>query len=306
MTPLSHWLRLPSELFFRREDERIYAVVRVVFAAVALLNLIYLWPDRAAFFSDAGFVDHAAAMQDARPFYLSIFAFARSEAAVTAVMLITGAALLMLLAGIRARLAVLWVLVWHISYMARSPLPLAGWDLVLRCYAFLLLVSPLGECWSLPALLRSGAARLPAMVSGHGLVLMRLQVVVIYWQAVLARFLHPDPYWKSGEFLSYFLLSHHARWPGLWVLEYGALLSLATFAIQIGEAVIPPLLWIKRTRWWGAAMGAALHIGISIVTRDIGLFCLAMLMSYTSFLRQEDVETLQRWMSRGGKSETTA
>ena len=303
MPPISKWLRLPADLFFRREDERIYAVVRIAFAAVALLNLIFLWPDRHVFFADTGMVDRDAVMSQAYPVYLSVFELARSEAAVTGVMLVTALALVMLLVGVRARLAALWVLVWHVSYMARAPLPLAGWDAVLRCFSFLIVVSPMGKCWTLTAMMRGPGRMIPARVSAHGLVLMRLQVLVIYWQAVLARLLHPDPYWGNGEFLSYFMLSHHARWPGMWVLEYGSLLALGTYAIQLAEAAIPVLLWVKKTRWWGALLGTAMHVGISVVARDLELFCLAMMMSYLAFLRTEDVERMERrargWWKRG-------
>ena len=306
MPPISQWLRLPSDLFFRREDERIYALVRIGFATVALLNLIFLWPARHVFFSDAGMMDQGVAKNLAFPIYLSVFEFARSEAAVTAVMVVTALAMVVLIAGIGARLAALWVLVWHISYMARAPLPLAGWDAVLRCFSFLVLVSPLGKCWTLPAMLRGRGAMLPALVSRHGLILMRLQVLVIYWQAVLARIRHPDPYWGNGEFLSYFMLSHHARWPGTWVLEYGSLMALGTYGIQIAETAVPILLWVKKTRWWGVLLGTALHAGIAVFVRDLELFCLAMMMTYLAFLRKEDLQGMERlvkrWLKRGDRA----
>lgn len=296
MSPLSKWLQRASDLFFRRDDERIYALVRIAFATVALLNLIFLWPHRHVFFSEAGMVDPDTAQRQAYPVYLSIFAFAKSGAAVTGVMLVTALALLALIAGVGARIAAAWVLVWHISYMARAPLPLAGWDAVLRCFSFLVLVSPIGKCWTLPAMIRGRGAMIPALVSRHGLILMRLQLVVIYWQAVLARSLHPDPYWGNGEFLSYFMLSHHARWPGTWVLEYGSLMALGTYGIQLAEIAIPVLLWVKKTRWWGVILGAALHVGISVFARDLELFCLSMMMTYLAFLRKEDVERFERWV----------
>ena len=303
MSPISKWLERASGFFFRREDERIYAMIRIAFATVALLNLIFLWPHRHVFFSESGMVDPDTAQRQAYPMYLSIFALSDSEAAVTGVMVVTALALLALIAGIGTRLAAAWVLVWHISYMARAPLPLAGWDAVLRCFSFLVFVSPMGKCWTLPAFLRGQAAMLPARVSRHGLMLMRLQVLVIYWQAVLARILHPDPYWGNGEFLSYFMLSHHARWPGTWVLEYGSLMALGTYIIQLGETAIPVLLWVKKTRWWGALLGTALHVGISIFARDLELFCLSMMMTYLAFLRIEDVEGFARrvkhWLKRG-------
>lgn len=298
MSMISRALRWPHDLFFKGEDERIYAVVRMAFAAVALLNLIFLWPDRQVFFSEGGIVDLETAMNAARPVYLSVFGLIGSEAGVTAVLLATALALVLLLLGIGTRAAALWVLVWHISYMTRAPLPMAGWDLVLRCFSFLVLISPVGQCWTLPALLRGGGAMVAAQVSRHGLVLMRLQVVVIYWHAVAARLLHPDPYWENGEFLSYFMLSHHMRWEGAWALQYGSALAVWTYLIQFGEAVLPVLLWAKKTRWWGALLGALLHVGIFVVARDLGMFCLAMLMGYTAFLRKEDVAAAEAWVRR--------
>ncbi len=301
MLPISKWFQLPADLFFRREDERIYAIVRIAFAVAALLNLVLLWPDRHVFFSDVGTVDQSAAISQANPVYLSIFWFARSEGAVTGVMLVAGFALVMLAAGIGARLAALYVLVWHISYVARAPLALTGWDTILRNFSFLILISPLGKCWTLPAIVRDSGAMVPARVVGHGLVLMRLQVLVIYWHAVLARLISPDPYWRNGEFLSYFMLSVHARWPGRWVFEYGGLMALGTYAIQLAEVSVPVLLWAKKTRWWGALLGTALHGGIAVFGRGFSMFCVSMMMTYLAFLRQEDVENMERWMHRWRK-----
>lgn len=299
MQSLSEWLRFPARLFFRREDERIYAVMRIGFAAVALLNLIFLWPDRHVFFSDAGMFDGDVMWEQAKPMYFSIFAFARNGPAVTCCMLATALALVLLLLGVATRYAAFWVLVWHISYLARAVPALAGWDMVLRSFSFLILVSPIGKCWTLPALLRRGEKAPPALVPAYGLVLMRLQVLVIYWQTVLARVALPDPnYWSNGEFMSYFLLSHHARWPGIWVLEYGSLLVLMTYAAQIAEVAIPVLLWVKKTRWWGILLGFSMHAGISVLARNLGLFFLTMTMTYLAFLRREDIERFGGWLRR--------
>ena len=305
MPPISEWLQFPARVFFRREDERIYAVMRIGFAFVALLNLIFLWPDRHVFFSDAGMFDPGVARAQADPVYFSIFAFAGSGAAVTCCMAVTALALVMLLLGIATRVAAFWVLVWHLSHIARALPAATGWDMLLRSFAVLVLVSPVGKCWTLPALLSDGAKKLPALVSGHGLVLMRLQVLVIYWQTVLRRLAMPDPnYWANGEFMSYFLLSHHARWPGPWVLEYGGLLTFATYAAQATEAAIPVLLWVKKTRWWGMLLGFSVHAGISVFARDLGLFFLAMMMTDPAFLRTGDIEAVhgrvKRLLARGG------
>ena len=303
MPPLAAWLRFPARLFFRQVDERIYAAVRMGFAAVALLNLLFLWPDRQVFFSDAGLIDADVAQAHGYPAYFSIFAFARSAQAVSCYLLATAAALVLLLAGVATRLAAFWALVWQLSYIARAPLVTTGWDMVLHVFALLLVVSPPGHCWSLPALLRGGGKARPAQVSAHGLVLMRLQVLVIYWQAVLTRLTKPEPnFWNNGDFMSYFFLSHHARWPGPWVLEFGPLLTLATYTTQLAELAIPVLLWVRKTRWWGALLGCSLHAGISVFTRDLEVFSLAMMMTYLAFLRAEDFHAIpdrvRRWFAR--------
>ena len=45
MLPISQWLKLPAELFFRREDERIYAIIRIAFGAVVLATAYFGWVD---------------------------------------------------------------------------------------------------------------------------------------------------------------------------------------------------------------------------------------------------------------------
>ena len=66
-------------------------------------------------------VDAGVAMGEARPFYFSVFAFAPGEIAVTGVMLVTALALVMLLLGVQARAAALWVFIWHLSYIGAIP-----------------------------------------------------------------------------------------------------------------------------------------------------------------------------------------
>jgi hypothetical protein len=97
------------------------------------------------------------------------------------------------------------------------------------------------------------------------------------------------------------MLSHHARWPGKWVLEFGDLLACGTHAIQLAEVAIPVLLWVRKTRWLGALFGFGLHAGICMFARGLELFFLSMLMIYLAFLRSEDIDHLERWTRRWWK-----
>ncbi len=282
-------------LFFDPADSRLYACVRIAFAFVSLLNLMQIWPDRAIFFTDAGMIDVEVVRKFTVGPYVSVFDLCSSLEAVSLYMLFTGLAMLLLLFGVWSRAAAVIVYVWYVSYSMRAPLILVGWDEVLRCTAFLVMLSPLPAVWSL----RSRKARKKAAPELHvpcyGLTLMRAQLVVIYLQAVLARF--ADPYWTSGEFLSFFMLSSNARWPGLWVLNYGFVLKVSTYLVLLLELAIPMLLMIRRWRWFGVAAGILLHAGISLTAENLVLFFLSMLVLYPSFLLPQDMNWLEQRLS---------
>ncbi len=214
--------------------------MRIAFAFVSLLNLMEIWPDRAIFFTDAGMIDVEVVRQYTVGPYVSAFDLCPSLEAVSTYMLFSGLAMLLLLLGVWPRFSAFVVYVWYVSYAMRATIILVGWDEVLRCTAFLVLLSPMPAVWSL----RSRKARKKAPPEPHvpryGLTLMQAQLVAIYLQAVLARF--ADPYWTSGEFLSFFMLSSNARWPGLWVLNYGFVLKVSTYLVLLLELAIPVLL----------------------------------------------------------------
>ena len=279
-------------LFLDPADARVYASVRIAFAFVSLLNLLQIWPDREIFFTDVGMVDQEVVRKYTVGAYLSVFDLCYSITSVSAYMLFSGAGMVLLLLGVWPRLAAGVVYVWYVSYAMRAPLVLVGWDEVLRCTAFLVLISPLPACWSLRSRkARQGSAPVQ-QVPRYGLTLMQVQLAVIYLHAVLARL--DNEYWMGGDFMSFFLLSHNARWPGLWVLNYGPVLKMVTYLVLLVEIAIPILLMIRRWRWYGFAAGFLLHAGISLVSYNLVLFFLSMMMLYLSFLQPEDMDWLER------------
>ncbi len=283
-------------LFLDPADARVYAAVRIGFACTALLNLMQIWPDRESFFTDAGMVDHETVRKYTVGLYESVFYFCTDLSAVSTYMIFSGAAMVMLMLGIWPRVAAVAVYVWHLSYSIRAPLVLVGWDEVLRCTSFLVMVSPLPACWCLqPAKARRKAAAEPPPLR-YGLTPLQVQLAGIYIHAVLARL--GDEFWMSGDFMSFFLLSHNARWPGLWVLNYGTLLKGVTYLVLLMELAIPVLLMVRRWRWYGIAAGVLLHAGISMMAYNLMLFFLSMMMLYLSFLQKEDMDWLERKLGR--------
>ncbi len=286
-------------LFLDPADARIYACVRIAFAFVSLLNLMQIWPDRETFFTDLGMVDQEVVQKYTVGAYLSVFDLCRDVSSVSTYMIFSGCAMLLLLLGVWSRVTAGIVYVWYVSYAMRAPLILVGWDEVLRCTSFLVLVSPKTACWSLRSRRARRRTAPQPLVPCYGLTLMQMQLVVIYLHAVLARL--DNEYWLSGEFMSFFLLSHNARWPGLWVLNYGFLLKAATYLTLLAEFAIPFLLMVRRWRWYGFVTGILLHAGISLTSYNLGLFFLSMMVLYLSFLQPEDIDWLLRRLPRKTK-----
>ena len=283
-------------LFLNPADSRLYACIRIAFALVSLLNLMQIWPDREIFFTDVGMVDQEVVRKYTVGAYLSVFDLCHDVGAVSNYMFFSGCGMVLLLLGVWPRVAAGIVYVWYVSYAMRSPLILVGWDEVLRCTAFLVLVSPMPACWSLRSRKARKRAAPELQVPCYGLTLMKVQLAAIYLQAVLARL--DNEYWMSGDFMSFFLLSHNARWPGLWVLNYGFLLKVVTYLVLLVELAIPILLMVPRWRWFGFGAGIILHAGISIMSYNLMLFFLAMMTLYLSFLQPEDMNWLQRRLPR--------
>lgn len=295
-------LRAMGQPFWGWIDERIYAVVRMGFALVGLINLVGLWSIREILFAETGMIDQTAAIQASSWIYFSLFEIFRSPEAVSGYLIFNAVCLVLLLLGVFPRAAAAAVFVWHLSYQARGILGLGGWDNVLSSFSFLVLISPLGRSWSLGG----HRHRTSGLAASYGLTLMRLQVLVIYWQTVVLKLNHQDSYWRDGEFMSYYLLSIFSRWPGPWVLDWSWLLALATWLALLIEIAVPVLLFIRQTRYYGALLGILLHLWICVLTPDLEMFFLAMAMSYLAFLRSEDVERLQRfwdrWLKKGSAS----
>ena len=271
-------------------DGRIYACVRIAFASAALANLLLLWPERGCFLTDGGMIDQEATRQAYIWPYLTVFDWCRDDTSVAIFMLLSAAAMIMLLVGKMQRLAALLTYVWHVSYTARAATALCGWDELLRSVSFLLLLAPLPAIWSLD---KPGVEA--AAPKSYGLTLMRFQLLVIYWQTVLERL--DDKFWLSGEFMGYYLLSQHARWPAPWLVDFDMSLRVLTYLILIVEAVLPLLLISRKWHRVGMLSGFLLHFGIFVTSYNLLMFLLAMMVLYVAFLRTEDIN----WMSRQAK-----
>jgi hypothetical protein len=198
---------------------------------------------------------------------------------------IAAAAATLLLAWGKLARPMLGILFWFLlSIMQRAPVATSGWDFILLNFAAILLFSPLGEKWN-PyhlLLLRKGSPMDPQSVPRYGLVLIQLQVFVIYWQTVIQKI--GDYYWQTGDFLTYFMLSHHSRFAGSWVIHWHEFLDMLTYLTLMVELAIPILLWIPKTRRLGLFLGVAFHLSIAVFGVNLSIFSLVMIMTYLAFI----------------------
>lgn len=269
---------------FKPVDARVHQLFRIVFGIVIGLNWLDLWRYRYQLFSDIGMIDpgYVAGVTDGQA-YFSWFYHFHSAGAVDCLFILTGIAIFFMILGLLSRYAILWLYLFHLSYINLAFPAISGWDAILTIYLFILLISPLKGPWSLDAILRRVIWKEdpPMEVAAYGLYLMRYQLVIIYLSTAILK--SYDLFWQNGEFYSYFMLSIYSRYPTAQYADWMWLSKIMTWATLAIEFIVPVLLFFKRWKWLAFILGFGLHIGI-LVSSNLTLFSLAMLSLYIPFL----------------------
>lgn len=276
-----------SLLWLKNIDPRRYAIARIGFALLLLSHFVHLFPYRDTILSNAGMTHSSAAKIG---FYqltggtsISLFNYFQSSFEVTIIFIFAIIASLTLAWGKWARTTLFVCFFIQLSFIHRAPASTTGWDSILTNLGFILLFSPLGKDWNPWNLFRQwNKKQLNLKAPQYGLVLIQLQVFIIYWQTVIQKL--DDQYWVKGESITYFLLSHHGRFPGSWPVAWHDLLDKINYLTLIIELAIPILLWIRNTRRLGLWIGIGLHLSIAILGVNLALFSLTMIVSYLAFI----------------------
>lgn len=285
-----------ADLWLRPTDPRRYALLRICFALVMVVQVCHLLPYSASLLSDRGLLPRSYSSGEWPWAFLSLFVLCKTPLLVALFLLLTAAAAVSLALGRYSRICSAFLFWFCLSLVQRIPNATTGWDMILSNIALLVLISPQAPEWTPQRLWRERSASLTPADStnstGHppryGLVLMQLQVAVIYWQTVLGKLL--DTYWANGEFLSYFMLSHHSRFPGTWAIEQQGLLATATYATLAIELFLPLMLWVRGLRKLGLLVGIGFHLSIAALTINLGMFSLIMIFTYVAFIHPWEPE----------------
>jgi uncharacterized membrane protein YphA (DoxX/SURF4 family) len=276
-------------------DARIYACVRICYGLLCLCVIAETFPVREQLFSDVGMSWHRPDLL----WYLPV-RYIRSPGAVTAFMVASTLAALMMTFGLFTRFAAFWLYFWNFSYCAIGYPAEAGYDGIARIVGFIMLWAPAIRAWSLDArIFGPGEVTLPR----YSLRLMQVQLVIIYACTVWLK--APDNYWRSGELMSYFQMSMYARIPSWHWAYWGRTSVLMTWYTLVAEGTIPFLIWTKNTRRLAFFLGFGLHGGIAL-TSTIHMFSLAMVPLYMAFVTTEDIEDSKALIARFLKKQAPA
>jgi hypothetical protein len=273
--------RTIDRFLFEPIDARVYAAVRITYAVICLATVVELWPVRHVLFGGATIV------RAALPWYLPL-RWVDSEAGITSLMVAVGICSVFAGIGFLTRVSTVGLYLWAFSYSAVAYPAETGYDGLVRLAGFALVVSPRARRWAVDGMLFGPG---PADVPRYGLRLLQWQLAIVYLVTVWLKV--PDPYWRNGELMSYFMMSifSHVASPS-WA-SWGRVSALLTWGTMLLESTIPFLLFSKHGRRLGFACGIALHGGIAI-SSTIGMFSLCMTPYYAAFLQPEDFDALSR------------
>jgi len=296
-------------------DLRSLALFRIALGAVLLGDLIWRANDLTVFYTDFGVLPRAALLDKfSPPQRFSLHMMSGQLVFEVLLFVIAAAFAVMLIAGVRTRLAALasWFMV--VSIQSRNPIILQGGDVYLRMLVFIAIFLPLGALYSVDAALsrddleQKKERRGFAHFSTPGVALIA-QVAMVYAFAVL---LKTAPEWRRDFSAVYYALNiQQMSTPlGRLLLHFPKLLPWLTKGTMVQEGSIPLLLLTPflagPARLLGVVLILALHIGLGLGIR-LGHFpyiaCMAALpLIPTWFWERKWIRRRLPWVT----GETTA
>jgi len=253
-------------------DLRSLALFRIALGAVLLGDLIWRAQDMLVFYTDFGVLPRAALLDKFSPPARFSIHMMSGQLIFQAMLFFVAAALaVMLMAGIRTRLAAFASWFMLVSIQNRTPVILQGGDVYLRVFAFIAMFLPLGALYSVDSGLREPEKEKPrfAHFSIPGVALIA-QVAMVYTFAVL---LKTAPEWRRDFSAVYYALQiQQITYPlGQLLLHFPKLLPWLTRGTLVQEGAIPLLLLTPflagPARMLGAVLIILLHVALGLSIR---------------------------------------
>jgi hypothetical protein len=287
-----------DRFWFAPQSVSTIAVIRIAFGLLLLGWSAGIGHDLFDFFSRDGVLPSQPDLHDAvAPGAWGLLGTFTGNSALVLVYtaLVVGA--LMLVLGLKTRLAAIVVFVTLLAFTRRNPWVLDSGDLLLQAIAFYLVFAPSGAALSVDRWLAArnggGACWTFPRRAPWVLRLFQLQLSILYLSAVWHK--TGGEKWRDGTAVSYSLrMGDLERLPlpdGLTTsLLLSNVLTFGTLAVELSLAL---LVWNRAFRPWVLLAGVGLHLGIDYAIR-VGFFSYAVLILYIAFI---PTETMDAWLA---------
>ncbi len=305
---------LKREYWFGQADTRPLSVFRIAFAAILVKNALYYLPLVEPLYSDSGAVRRSAVISELGRWDRFSLMDALSTPWMAALFILVWAAIACgLLVGYRTRLMTVLNFICILSVQERNTYVLNGADLVLRVLSFWVLFVPLGDYYSIDAVLarvrrfrRTGdLADLRVKDEQHTTYafpwrMAQIQFALIYLFTALLKL--PSDQWWHGEATYNALQIQSLTLPTgdwlrdnapFWVFRFLSRITLIAEFLFFWLVFLPILQPFARLL--GMIMVALLHIGI-MVAMSISDFSTVMLTGYLLFFDPRWIKRIDNWL----------
>lgn len=272
--------------WFRPVPGQVYALLRVVFGALGLMNLLGTIPVPMFWDLSDGLIPVPGGAFGPRE---AVLAAGLGSAAGWLLFLGSLAAYLCMAIGLLPNAAVAASFAAVILQTYWNPLPLSSAHQVLIVMLVALMFADCGQYLTVTA--RRSNQSVPAEDPPiWPLRLIQYQVALIYMNSGVWKYFGAP--WREGTAIHYALNANvFHRFPGLtpeWTFALGV---AGTYITLLWELLFPLLVFWRRTRAVTLAVGVALHLGVW-TTLEVGPFSWMMLASYIAFLEPRRVAAL--------------
>jgi len=261
-------------------DLRAFALFRIVFGFVMLIDLSIRLSDFKAFYTNQGLLPFEYFTQFFSKYYfIPIYQLNDAPTFVAICFALQIIAVLCFVIGYRTKLFQVILLIFYISLHMRNPYVLQGGDDLLRAMLLFSLFLPLNAVWAVQTKPVKYNFIIPALV-------FMFQVLMVYWVSALMK---TSPEWHSeGTALYYAFNLDCIQWQlAKYLLQFPALLQFLTPVVYYLEIIVPILFFIPFKnnvfRLIGIGMIVVFQIGIAS-TLFVGLFYLINLTALIPLL----------------------
>lgn len=258
------------------------AFLRLALAALALLQLVALWPHLLSLYGNFGFVQWTLVEEGNNVWVPSIGKVALvlggwgvpSTTTVHLLFGLYGASLIGLLVGYRTRLFAVLAWITHSVTLNSGFFSLYGVDTMMHILFFYLVFSPAGARWSLDAHLGRTS---PAPSAGARIAqrLVQLHLCIIYLNTGLAK-ARGDQWWNGEAIWRAVMQPQFNVFDFSWLTAHPEFTAVVGWSVVLLELGYAALIWIPATRRLTLASILLMHVGIAI-TLQLWLFSAVMI-----------------------------